>query len=160
MFVGCVIVAAVYIEKEPEKTDASKLAPIFLRFLFRRASHARGAALRGLPLWCLVRQYRRFFCGKNERVRERQLRLARSFRRSETAIPRGRNHASWRQADHAARDRARETGKKKGSGGWRASLLAIQIPDPFSYSLPKQANSKLAFGWGLGRGFGLPKPPP
>ena len=27
---------------------------------------------------------------QNERVRERQLRLARSFRRSETAIPRGR----------------------------------------------------------------------
>jgi len=48
--VGCVIDAAVYIEKEPEKTDASKLAPIFLRFLFLRASHARGAALRRLPL--------------------------------------------------------------------------------------------------------------
>ena len=34
MFVGCVIVTAVYIEKEPETMDASELAPFFSGFFF------------------------------------------------------------------------------------------------------------------------------
>jgi len=53
--------------------------------------------------------------------------FSRSFRRSETAVPRGRNHTSSRQADHAVRDRARETGKKKSVKIIGASLLAAVI---------------------------------
>ena len=49
MFVGGVIAAAVYIEKEPEKTDASKLAPIFSGFFF--------CVLRGLLLCCAARLF-------------------------------------------------------------------------------------------------------
>jgi len=78
----------------------------------------RTALPSGLSLDGLVRLCRRFCCGKNERVlRCPQAALSsfssRSFRRSETALPRGHNHTTVRQADHALRDRARETGKKK-----------------------------------------------
>ena len=118
---GCVIDAAVCIEKEPEKTDASKLAPIFLRFLFRRASHACGAALRGLPLWWLVRKLRRFFCGKNEResspLRRRDSE-ARSFRRSETATPAGATtQANGRPGRLCRPARAKRTEKEREDHG-------------------------------------------
>ena len=53
--VGCVIDAAVYIEKEAGENGCKQACPDFLRFLFLRASHARGAELRRLPLWYGVR---------------------------------------------------------------------------------------------------------
>ncbi|MBQ4552562.1 MAG: hypothetical protein IJA59_06400 [Clostridia bacterium] len=49
------------------------------------------------------------------------------------------------QADHAARDRARETGKKKGPEAEGRACSYIRIQPPFSHSLPKQANQKIGF---------------
>ena len=46
------------------------------------------------------------------------------------ALPRGRNHTSCRQA-RTAQPSGRAKRAEKGPGRWRASLLAIQIPDPF-----------------------------
>ena len=53
--VGGGIDAAVYIEKEAGENGCKQACPDFLRFLFLRASHAREAALRSLPLWYGVR---------------------------------------------------------------------------------------------------------
>ena len=86
---------------------------------------------------------------------------ARSFRRSVAAFPRGRNHTTARQADGAAIVPVKRA-RKKGLGRWRASLLAIRIPDPFfvSPAATFTATKRLPFGWVLGRGLWAPKPPP
>ena len=114
--VGCCIDAAVYIEKGNESDCASKLAPRLHSSFSACFARLRSCAPRTSAWVRDALGYRRFFCGKNERksspLRRRDSE-ARSFRRSETAFPRGRCHTTMRQADHAARDRARETGKKK-----------------------------------------------
>ena len=87
------------------------------------------------------------------------------FPAGKTVHPRGRNHTSNWQADHATRDRARETRRKR--AGTMICKLAcnISVSDSFSYSLPKQANPRLLFGVSSRGGFGLQsrpleRPPP
>ena len=71
----------------------------------------------------------------------------------------GRYHPTTRQADHATRDRARETRRKR--AGTMICKLAcnISVSDSFSYSLPKQANPRLPFGVSSRGGFGLQSRP-
>ena len=80
--------------------------------------------------------------------------FSRSFRRSETAVPRGRNHTSSRQARTAAPSGAREVRRKRER---RPSERACSHPwTPLSLFLLACRNKptkRLVFGWVLGRGF-------
>ena len=148
------------------KARASSL--LGFRPFFSLLKQTRSAKPNGLPRGGLVRWRRRFSAEKRAEIALRRgkwetplrrLHLIRSFRRSETAIPRGRYHPSHRQADHAPRDRARETHKKKRSENEERACSYIRFQILFSYSLPKQANQRPVFGW-VWEGLLTQKPPP
>ena len=92
-----------FMKKTENLRDSSKLDPmifsVFFSLLRKPAEHSSADCRFGAGGVSSAILLRRF---------------SRSFRRSETAFPRRRNHTTKRQADHALRDRARETGKKKG----------------------------------------------
>ena len=144
-------------KKRSEIECASKLAPRF-RPLFLRASHARGAMLRGLPLDD-VRVSSAILLRQNEREKERRCggaivkpaRFAEAKRRPSASA----TTQQMRQARTAPPSGAREARRKRER---RSSGRACSNPRnslSFSISLPKQTNQKLPFGWVLGRGFGL-----
>ena len=75
------------------------------------------------------------------------------FPAGKTAIPRGRNHSSNRQADHASRDRARETRRKRAGTTICKLACNIGVFDSFSYSLPPPANPRSVFEGARGTAF-------
>ena len=84
---------------------------------------------------------------------ERQLRLARSFRRSENGVPRGRNHTSGRQARTAAPSgRAKRAEKEREDH--RIELARIrEILSLFRIACRNNPTKRLVFGRVLGRSF-------
>ena len=133
--------------------SASKLALGF-QALFQFASQTpAGAAVRTAALVRVAFDWRRFCCGKNERVSRCGAgnnascgwRFSRSFRRSETAFPRGR---FMQQADCAAIASAKRIEKRTEAEGRACSDIRILL---FSYSLPQYLRQqKLVFGGARG----------
>ena len=80
---------------------------------------------------------------------------ARSFRRSETAILRGRYHTSSRQAPTAMPSRRTKCAEKE-RGDHRGERARIRgIHSLFLLACRNKSTKRLLFGWVLGRGFGL-----
>ena len=67
-FVGCGFGAAVYMKKVRKITDASKLAPLTSLTFFSLLRKPGRQSRPDCRLVDLCESYRRFFCGKNERV--------------------------------------------------------------------------------------------
>ena len=157
-------------KKTENLRDSSKLDPLIFSVLFRFAAQTRTALPSGLPLGWLVRCFRRFAAAKRAGRRAatrvicvllpRRSATSRSFfPKEKRRIPAGTTIQQEGQADHAKRDRARETRRKRVGTMMCKLACNISVSDSFSYSLPKQANLRLPFGVSSRGGFGLQSRP-
>ena len=150
---GCCFVAAVYIKKNRRKWMQASLphfSPVSFSACF---AHSRSCAPQTAAVVRSAFGCRRFFCGKNERE-EAPLRRrdseARSFRRSETAVPRRRYHTSSRQARTAVPSGCTKCAEKE-RGDHRGELARIRgIHSLFLLACRNTPTQRLSFGWVLG----------
>ncbi len=134
-------------------------------FLGAQESNKEGSVFVGRGLFPLVRSTFEppFFCGKTSVVSRCGTERITPLRRLPLPLvsPKLNGDATTQQADCACAI-ARVKRAEKESGNHRSKLACSRgVRSPFSSACHNiHANKTQAFGWGLGRCFGLPKQPP
>ena len=148
-------------EKDGESQEFEQARFADLLRLFQFASQTRTALPSGLPLGWLVRFVTPFRCGETsgKYTAVRVILSARFSRRKNGAPPRALPHNNVWQADHAPRDRARETRKKKDLKTRDELARRFGFRSFFRIACRNKPTKILVFGW-VWEGLLTQKPSP